>query len=76
MSCTRCQGLMVPDHPFRFITMLDTMEQDYTPPGDCPQRCIQCGNIVDARILANRAAQIEAGLRQILRDHDQQVHAS
>lgn len=72
MSCPRCQGLLVPDSPLRFLT-LEAALDEYTPPGDCPQRCLSCGNVVDAQILANRAAQSKAGLRQMLHEHDRQV---
>ena len=45
MKCTRCDGLMVQDS---FLDMLATER------GFDAWRCISCGDIVDAVVLANR----------------------
>jgi ferredoxin len=48
-QCVRCGGLMVAD---RYIDLLDdTGQLEFTA-----NRCIQCGEVVDATILRNRMA--------------------
>lgn len=65
MPCHRCNGLMVPDHPLCFHNTYDALLSDFTPPGDQPMRCFACGNVEDAQILHNRAAQLDAQLRSL-----------
>lgn len=50
MQCTRCSGLMVPDH---FLDLAD----DSGHTSFQAWRCILCGNVVDPLILNNRALQ-------------------
>jgi hypothetical protein len=48
-ECVRCGGLMVAD---RYIDLLDdTGQLEFTA-----NRCVQCGEVVDATILRNRMA--------------------
>lgn len=49
MTCLRCQGLMVPDHVHDPCETLN--------PCLPAARCLNCGAIVDAVILQNRARQ-------------------
>lgn len=51
MICTRCQGLMVPD----------VWHDPCEIPNPClpAARCVNCGTVVDAVILRNRARQEE-----------------
>lgn len=50
MDCERCNGRMMPD---RYVDHRD----DEEPVRELPWRCVNCGNVVDAGILQNRAAQ-------------------
>jgi hypothetical protein len=50
MQCSRCSGLMVPDH---FFDLAD----DSGHTSFQAWRCTLCGNVVDPMILKNRALQ-------------------
>ncbi len=49
MSCERCGGLMILEHGFSVIGLVENPEVD-------ARRCLNCGNMIDATILANRAS--------------------
>ena len=48
MPCRRCRGLMIVE-PFYGV------QEESIPPGMLGTRCINCGNVEDAVIHANRA---------------------
>ena len=48
MRCQRCSGLMV-------VELFDGVKECAFPSESPGMRCINCGNIVDAMIYANRA---------------------
>lgn len=50
MNCSRCRGMMVPDHSY---DDLDTMNRDRLH----TWRCVLCGDVVDPVILQNRRKQ-------------------
>jgi hypothetical protein len=60
-GCRRCGGLMVAE---RYIDLLDDTGQiEFTA-----ERCVQCGEVVDQTILANRLAsqaRVHAQLAQV-----------
>jgi len=49
MSCERCGGLMILEHGFSVMGLVENPEVD-------ARRCLNCGNMIDATILANRAS--------------------
>ncbi|HJT20869.1 MAG TPA: hypothetical protein VJ746_10390 [Nitrospira sp.] len=58
MTCTRCEGLMVPDH-------LIDMQESGIPMWMKGWRCVSCGNIVDPLIQRHRFVQ-ESGALHLL----------
>ncbi len=69
MSCDRCQGLMVCDHPLMFQraagSPVDGIDlQD----GLTAYRCVVCGNVVDPIIVRNRKLVESRNVRR-LRGH-------
>lgn len=58
MTCQRCDGLMCPDHPLSFHNAVAALPADFTRDNAQSMRCVNCGNVEDAHILANRAAQL------------------
>lgn len=66
MTCSRCSGLLVHDHPLHFTTPANCREDHAIP----ARRCLNCGNVEDAVVLSNRADQRAAQWRGF----QQQIH--
>ncbi|MBX3120672.1 MAG: hypothetical protein R3B11_17865 [Nitrospira sp.] len=58
MTCTRCDGLMVSEQ----MCDLRGTDSELCASG---YRCLLCGDVVDATILANRRRPVEASVRLI-----------
>lgn len=57
MACTRCDGLLVPDEFVDLLEMSGPMEFQGV-------RCLNCGYIGDATILANRPQSLPSRLNE------------
>lgn len=57
MACTRCDGFLVPDEFVDLLEMTGPMEFQGV-------RCLNCGYIGDAKILANRPKSLPSHLKQ------------
>lgn len=64
MTCPRCGGLVVPDHPCQFSASAECLSIDDEAMD--AWKCVNCGNVEDATILKNRARQ--SGAQKVLSD--------